>query len=336
MPTVQGRVCVTGPDISMYQPGANLPLAASAGEALFVIKATEGVGYLDPWWTRHAASAQASGRPWMPYHFARPGNDPTREADWFAQIINGTAGWFRWVLDMEQPGTGAWVLTFCDRVKQRTGRDGVIYTGAYVAYDRPAGLMQYPLWLAAYTAGYSPDPNPETMSPPPPCAPWGRDWEMWQYTSSASVPGIPGRCDHNVIDVVWLTEVTGQQPTPPAPPPPEDDMPYSPDQLRAIIIDASRVIVRDPDTGGVYILDEFGMTRSHLADGDAVIRAHVELSIRFRDDGAGGCNMPHLDVILYREDTPPAQVVSGIDTGAILTAIAAVPGETVEQIKARL
>lgn len=273
--TVAGREMRAGPDIAMYQPGAD-----PQGEDFVIIKLTEGIGYLDPWATRHAAKARAAGKPWAFYHFARPGNDPTREADWFCDMLAANPGWtLPPVLDMEQPGTGAWVLTFCLRVLARTGWVPVIYTGAYVPFDRPTALLRFALWIAAYNAGYAVDPNPEAIGQPPSCAPWGRNWSMWQYTSSANVPGVPGRCDRSVADAAWLA---GKTPTPV----PEDDMPYSPDQLTALMVTAAQTatvpfIARDPSDGGMYVFCRLTMDRRPLENADAVMAAREQLGIPF-------------------------------------------------------
>lgn len=281
---VAGRPMGSGPDVAMYQPATNFRAVKMSGEDGGFIKATEGIGYLDPWFLRHAAAATAAGFPWGPYHFARPGNNAVREANWFCQIILGTPGWtLPPVLDMEQPGTGSWVLTFCARVQAVTGIAPLIYTGAYVAYDRPQALANYALWIAAYNAGYSPDPNPEAIGQPPSCAPWGRNWSAWQYTSSATVPGVPGRCDRSVIDKNWLAAVTGQQPAPPIP---EDDMPYTPEQLTAYAAAGANqatnpFIARDPSDGGMYVFCRLSMDRRPLVNEDAVVLANTQLGIPF-------------------------------------------------------
>lgn len=287
---VLGRTCVTGPDVSMYQPGTNFSAAAAAGEAFAFIKATEGVGYLDPWFGRHTAAVKASGLPWAPYHFARPGNNPTTEADWFVNQIADKGWTLPPVLDMEAPGTGAWVLTFCDRVAQRLGVAPVIYTGAYVAYDRPARLGSFTLWIAAYNAGYSPDPNPAAIGQPPSCAPWGRSWDIWQYTSSANVPGVPGRCDRSVMSYEWLTRMLGQ---PPTPPPPQEDI-VTDDDIKKIAAATAAVayennnwIGRDArDGGSMYIFHADAGTKVHIETLDQVdtITGPGGLSLKNRGD----------------------------------------------------
>lgn len=284
--TVAGKTTVSGPDCAMYQPGTNFAAVKASGESFAIIKATEGIGYLDPWFTRHAASCNAAGLPWGAYHFARPQNDPVREANWFCQIILANPGWtLPPVLDMEAPGTGAWVDTFCRIVEQRT-ETPVIYTGAYVAYDRPSTLARYALWIAAYNAGYNTHPNPEQVGNPPLCAPWGRNWTGWQYTSSAIVPGVPGKCDRSVFETTWFHAQLGQAPPTPTPAPtpvPEDDMPYTVEQLTNVVIDAvtkaSVFIARDPSDGGIYVFCRMSMDRRHLPTEQAVIDARNQLGI---------------------------------------------------------
>ncbi len=79
----------------------------------------------------------------------------------------------------------AWVRAFLARVRSRTGRPGIIYTGFYFWRD-PADSLSCPLWLAAYVS------DPTRYVP----RAW-RTWGFWQYTSSGSVSGVSGRVDRD-------------------------------------------------------------------------------------------------------------------------------------------
>lgn len=207
---VPGRDTVEGIDVSRWQGTIDWALVAPH-VSFAVLKATGGDGglYRDPSFTRNAAGATAVGVPWGCYHFAsRMAFDAGAEARYFCDQIRGTGWTLPPVLDWEPSpgvnGTAAyhWVLAFCAEVEAALGVRPMIYTGAYVSLDRGPGLRAYDLWLAAYT------------SQPIPCAPWDT-WTIWQYTSSARLPGITANTvDMNLAERSWLERHTGATPAP--------------------------------------------------------------------------------------------------------------------------
>jgi hypothetical protein len=103
------------------------------------------------------------------------------------------------VLDLEQSNglspsaRHTWVRTYLERIHDRTGVRGVIYTSPnfwsrYVGSSEWFAANGYRLlWVAHWTTG---------SSPTVPAADWGGfGWTFWQYTSSGSVAGITGRVD---------------------------------------------------------------------------------------------------------------------------------------------
>ena len=99
------------------------------------------------------------------------------------------------MLDLETTGglspanLTQWTLDYLDRVKALTGRAPAIYGSSYflrTALKANSKLAAYPLWIASWTSNASP-------SFP---AGWS-SWTFWQYTSSATVKGVPGRVDAN-------------------------------------------------------------------------------------------------------------------------------------------
>lgn len=91
------------------------------------------------------------------------------------------------VFDTGRENTTAITKTFCEEIK-KAGFEPMIYSGAsalknYFSYSI---IRQYKLWVAHYTKTEGPDiPFP---------------YQMWQYSSSESVPGAntgSGRCDVN-------------------------------------------------------------------------------------------------------------------------------------------
>ena len=90
----------------------------------------------------------------------------------------------------------AWIVSFINRIKARTGRPGIIYTGFYFWRDSAGNgsNLNCPLWLAAYVS------NPASYVP----AAWST-WSFWQYTSSGSCPGVSGNVDRDA----WNGSLTG-------------------------------------------------------------------------------------------------------------------------------
>lgn len=183
-----------GVDVSMYQAGIDWPRLVSAGAAFGWVKATEGVGYIDPEYSAHVAAMNAAGvRLRGAYHFGRPdsGDASLDDADAeAAAFIAAVADDYRSgalnltpVLDLETFGTGspddvtAWALRWLETVDRAIGRRPMLYGGAWHLSRHLNGdelLARYGLWLAEYGVS-APSPAP---------APW-TEWEVWQHTTEA-------------------------------------------------------------------------------------------------------------------------------------------------------
>lgn len=153
----------------------NAPSLPAAPWRFLIAKATEGTGYADPTFGHWRKVAEAAGKMFGSYHFARPdaGGDATAEADWYVKVAAPRPGELV-VLDIERhgPSPAAWVNTWCTRVHQRTGARPIVYTNLDVG-NTLAGCGSHPLWIA--------DPSSAAASPRLP-APWGR-WVLHQYGS---------------------------------------------------------------------------------------------------------------------------------------------------------
>ncbi len=187
-----------GTDISHYQS------AIPAG-SFCVLKATEGLTYVDPdfagWWRDLAASGTLRGA----YHFFHPGLDPVEQADHFLATVlaqglrPGDTLWLdhealslasprRTVLPpserlgMEAAFSAAdsrasAARRFCDRVISKAGRCGVYTFLSFTQAGHCAGLGDLPLWMA--------DPSRPAGQPRVP-APWTHA-VMHQYAETSGV-----------------------------------------------------------------------------------------------------------------------------------------------------
>lgn len=196
---------LTGIDLSSWQAGIDLS-AVSADFA--IIKATGGVGYVNPACDAQFQSARAAGKRTGVYHFAHEVGCPgsaVAEADFFVDNIQGYLdGHTLLVLDFEGDNQmdSAYALAWLNRVQDRTGVKALVYlNGAALngANWSAVWAADYGLWLAWYavstpTQGYNDYTGQPAVNatPPFPCA-------MWQFSSTAQLPGWSGNLDVNVF-----------------------------------------------------------------------------------------------------------------------------------------
>lgn len=224
-------MAILGSDIADYQnnatikaTGHDIDFAAyvAAGRRFVITKATEGTGYRNKYLPRNRDEAHRHGCALVGlYHFARPGKSAAlAEADHFLATIGALAAGEVAVLDIEtnaglsKAALGQWAADWLDRVAKPTGRRPGLYS--YLPFlqgmDTAALVDKAWLWVAAY------------QSKAPGSDRWPR-WEIWQYTSTASVPGIIGDVDDNRFrndSISDLAALGGAAPAP-APPQQEDD-----------------------------------------------------------------------------------------------------------------
>lgn len=194
---------LNGIDISKWQSGINL----SAVKADFVIvKATEGIGYVDKSCDGFFQKALSLGKKLGFYHFARPtaNNDPIREADFFYENCKGYFGKGIPILDWEAENKHnvAYAKKWLDRVYQRSGVKPVIYMSESVvnSYDwSSVANADYGLWVAKYRDN-NPDYNYDMANAGSrPHVKWWKNYCMWQWTSSGRLNGYSGNLDCDVF-----------------------------------------------------------------------------------------------------------------------------------------
>ena len=211
-----------GIDISHHQRG----ITTFGNDVDFVIiKATEGVGYVDDQCDRLYQLAKKQGKLLGVYHFARPdlNNSAIAEADFFVKNIQGYIKEAILVLDWESGylGNVAWAKAFLDRVKEKTGVKALLYASrspinsfnwsSVVAGD-------YGLWVADYGANTGQAGNKPVVK-------WWPFYILWQYTSRGHISGYSGNVDMNYFygdAETWRKYATssGSAPAPtPAPEP---------------------------------------------------------------------------------------------------------------------
>jgi lysozyme len=225
-----------GVDVSSFQGSPDYAKVKAAGVAFVVAKATEGLGYTDPTYTRNKAAIPAAGLVPGAYHFLRGTHDGVSQAEAFVRAADPHA---IHALDVEclddvrKFNRHLDVPGFVKRYRQLLpGHPLVIYTGrdfwTACAGTATPGPTYGPLWAAGYT------PNAYVTGTGSLSQQWAKagkatsglpwagwtSWAICQFTDHATVPGINGGVDGDAFTGTLddLRALTGVH-APPKPPP---------------------------------------------------------------------------------------------------------------------
>lgn len=196
-----------GFDISHYQGVENFSNMRIAYGASFVVaKATEGLTYVDPSFSRNWDGIKKAGMVRGAYHFARTSQNPVACADKFVSVVRPSDPTDLLILDLESStvsneSTRVWAIDWCRRVKALCPGYAVgIYT-PYVKNTTSIGwnkVFDY-WWYARYPSAYNNKAaRPGTFNPVLPDVNHFGPPLFWQYTQSFPVNGEPH--DANVFN----------------------------------------------------------------------------------------------------------------------------------------
>lgn len=191
------RWAVTGVDVSSYQGRVDWAVLAGQGADFAFIKATEGSGTADPYFTENWSGAQTAGLKVGAYHFFSYDSPGETQADNFITQVPVTAGALPPVVDIEfygdeaqNPPTRAEAQAILDpllvQLEAHYGVKPILYV-TYRSYELyiKGDYEEYPLWVTR-----------------PLLAPVDKNWTFWQYSHSARLEGYSGperRIDLNVF-----------------------------------------------------------------------------------------------------------------------------------------
>lgn len=185
-----------GIDISNWQAGINVK---NLDVAFCIFKATEGLGYKDPFAKEFHSQCVKKGIPWGFYHFARE-NNPKDEA---REFYNTCKDWIDFglpVLDYEttNANNANWCDNFCKEFKRLSGVTPVLYISASRCsqYAGSWCAENCALWVAGYPYERTDWPG-NGVAMPYNIAPW-KSCIIWQFTSSLILSGFNGRLDGNI------------------------------------------------------------------------------------------------------------------------------------------
>lgn len=187
---------LNGIDISSWQGDIDL---SKLDLDFVIVKATEGLNYVNPYCEPKVQQARSLGLKWGFYHFAS-GTDPIAEADWFVKNCVGYFGEGIPVLDFEADAVARgskWARKFLCRVYERTGIHAMVYMSQSVTMEHnwTEVAKDHGLWVAKYPNishpgfDYAPDFEGGIGA-----------WEtiaIWQYASDGRIDGYDGNLDLN-------------------------------------------------------------------------------------------------------------------------------------------
>lgn len=176
-----------GIDISNWQSGLEL---GQVMPEFCIIKATEGVTFVDPCCDGFVQDCTKLGIPWGFYHFAGNGSG-MEEAQWFIDNCENYFGHGIPVLDWEGIQDACFVNAFVDTVHAATGVWPWIYANPwrFDQYDVSQNCMR---WVASYPNVSSPSFADAENWDAPAC---NGLVGAWQFCSDGRLAGYNGQLD---------------------------------------------------------------------------------------------------------------------------------------------
>lgn len=188
-----------GIDISHYQGLINWEdvyfLEDSVPINFIIIRATAGKNKKDNYFSYNWGEAKKKNIVRGAYHYYRPNENSTDQANNFIKNVELEKGDFAPVLDIEEEPniqsiaslrTG--IQNWLTLVEAHYGVKPIIYTGDsfYKDYIKGNGFENYSIWIANYN---------KTIKQPK-----AKDWIIWQFSDQGKVKGIGEFVDLNVLD----------------------------------------------------------------------------------------------------------------------------------------
>lgn len=207
-----------GIDISSYQSSINI--SALETTDFVIVKATQGLTYVNPCYGRHANDTLKAGKLLGVYHYAG-GNGAAAEADFFWSRFKPYAGKAIPVLDWEGYQNSrfsqgpAWVKPFVERFHALSGVWPLIYMSKSVcrSYNWSWVAERCGLWCAQYASNSRTDYQSKPWTDSKGCGAW-KQMTIYQYSSKGRIAGYGSDVDINLayLDAdAWGRIATGGQ-----------------------------------------------------------------------------------------------------------------------------
>ncbi len=185
-----------GIDVSHYQGIINWLDVEETNVHYAIVKATGGITYVDPLFSRnwrHLAKVKLIRGA---YHFFHATDDPIAQAKHYYQIVGQLSQHdLPPIVDVEELDNVSVkvllnsLLTYLSEIEKLTNRTPIIYTNQFFGqqYLQDERLNKYHLWIAEYGS---------TLTGLP--VPWRtKSWHFWQFSQQGKVSGISSEVDLN-------------------------------------------------------------------------------------------------------------------------------------------
>lgn len=196
-----------GIDISHWQSSFDI---STAKPGFCIVKATEGVRYVDKSCDKFVRTCIKNNIPFGYYHFANGSKNAAQQARYFQSNTKGYEKKGIPVLDYESAYGSTWIDEFVHEYHAITGVFPWVYMSASYVNDRKYGSTYVKqncgLWLAGYPQRYSTYPSDLT------CPYKHAGWTLaaWQFTDNLRIDGdgIDGDVFYGNVEA-WNKYATG-------------------------------------------------------------------------------------------------------------------------------
>lgn len=184
-------------DISNWQAGIDvMSVVRNGGLGAVVVKATEGIGWVDKQCERFVQTLLANGVPFGFYHYGRT-NNASEEAEYFrASTVNYERCGIP-ILDWEEDQSIAWVNEFVRRYHELTGIWPWVYGNAW-RFNQGTVEESCGRWIAGYPKNGITDINYGLKNDIPYKVNNGIV-SAWQFSSTVRISGYGANLDGNVF-----------------------------------------------------------------------------------------------------------------------------------------
>ena len=210
-------------DLSHYNASVDFAKLKANGWHV-IMKCGEGTSMTDGTFESRAKQCEKLGIPYGVYYYARAKTAAAAraEAKRCLSIIAGRKLSYPVYYDIEEPSLGSVAVTTCRafcEVIEKAGYWAGIYSGDSYWQAHLTGLGdRYTKWIARYGVNNGqPSYKPVT-----------KKYDIWQYSSNGTAPGVSGRCDVNNVYRDLPARITGKAPQKPSQSPtaPKDEIRY--------------------------------------------------------------------------------------------------------------
>ena len=186
-----------GIDVSEYQGVVSWNTIAQQKSnykvSFTLIRSTAGKDHRDRYFTHNWRESKNNNITRGAYHYYRPNENSTKQAQNFIANVKLQSGDLPPVLDVEQlskvqsmQSLKSGIKNWLNIIEKHYGIQPILYTGTHFYRDHLNDFTEYPLWIA----NYNQIENPLSE----------KDWIMWQFSDQGQINGISGPVDLDLFN----------------------------------------------------------------------------------------------------------------------------------------